>query len=104
MGKHSFFICRLLMRDFINGSRIDQTLGHHLKPLWRLLPEKAASIPLVAGRAGLANLQQDRVRITIDENPLDMLLVAAFFPLSPKLAARPAEIHGSAGRDCFGVA
>jgi hypothetical protein len=45
------------------------------------------------------DLQYDTILITIDKDLLNLLYMAALFPLFPELAAASAEIHGITALD-----
>src|SRR5262245_14024678 len=47
--------------------------------------------------ADLMDLEENRVRVTIDKNLLHFLHVARFLALPPELIAAAAEIHGPLG-------
>src|SRR6478752_7926733 len=58
--------------------------------------EEAALVPLVArGPAELLHLEQDRVRVAVDEDVPHLLDVAALLALAPELAAAAAEVDGA---------
>jgi hypothetical protein len=60
-------------------------------------PEEAAAVALVAGGATvLHDLEDHRVAIAVDQDVLDVLVVARLLALAPQ-AARAAPVGGSAG-------
>src|SRR6185437_1169790 len=89
----------------INLTRLEDPLGDGLESLGSELPEETTAVALVAGGAALlADFEQDRISIAIDEHRLHLLRVPAFLPFAPEAVAAAAEIDRLAAGERFGEA
>src|SRR5690554_4411811 len=66
---------------------------------WLVLAVETTVIPIMAGRAGLFDLDQDHIPVAVGGDALDLLDMAARFTLEPQLVAAAAEEMGLAGLD-----
>jgi hypothetical protein len=86
----------------VNDARIEDALADDADLISVKLSEEAALIALVArGPTALANLEEDRVGVAVDEDRLDVLHVAAFLALAPQSLAATAIIARESSPDCL---
>src|SRR5262249_4903911 len=64
--------------------RVEDTLGDEHRSARRYLAEEAAFVSFVAGGAAkLADFEENRVGVAVDEDGFDLLHIAALFSLAP---------------------
>ena len=95
------FIRERPIRLIVDLIRIDNSLTYRDQKAISKLPKEATLITFVARCALLANLQEDCVRITVDEDLFNRLNVPAHFTLAPKSLSTATIVDSLSAIDRF---
>jgi hypothetical protein len=80
---------------FVNFFRVENAFADDDVIVALELTEEAARVTFVAsGTADLVDLQEKRVAVAVDVNPVNLLDVAAFFAFAPQFVSAAAVVNG----------